>query len=174
MHTPHTNTSNTPQTTFHSHIQTHRQTHIYTTLQTARFKLSNTARTLQHSYNYNAYRNSGILTIRPHPPTCTHSYSISHANSNNLSYNTTPDKTYPPKRPEIPKLRIPRRSRHSTIKFQSNHILQHTTIKFQYFATTTQNLTETPTPTNIHHWQHIFPDRQNPQRNARTDNIPHN
>ena len=37
-----------------------------------------------------------------------------------------------------------------------------------------QQHNRTPTPTNTHNWQHILLNRQNPQHNTQTSNIPHN
>ena len=35
-----------------------------------------------------------------------------------------------------------------------------------------QQHNRTPTPTNTHNWQHILLNRQNPQHNTQTSNIP--
>jgi hypothetical protein len=66
-----------------------------------------------------------------------------------------------PIRPQTPKLRIPPPSQlaYNTQQSKTNNMQQ-------------QNMTLTPT--NTHHWQHITQDRQNPQHNTQTSNIPHN
>ena len=172
IHTTHAHTSHTPQTSFHGHIQNHMHTRTHNPTNSAMKTNTTTApktlqtqhtSTPQHPYNYSRHNNNRTLSISPFQPTNTLTTPLMQVQTANRT--TQPTITHiTPTNPQTPKLRIPPRSQptyntQQPMTNKTNNMQQHN---------------RTPTPTNTHNWQHILLNRQNPQHNTQTSNIPHN